>query len=309
MHDQIKKILFLIAGSGIILICSGCNVMESETTEYEGTEYTKQQEENSENNSARNNDSTFDNVNTKDSVTTDETSDFDDADTDTFGWGYTDGTISKTIDSFTITDIANGSESVAEFVSEEDAYVAYFSASITDQIVVLSTHDGGQNWNSVSVNCPKDYECGSGELLLSCIQDKDIFLLYLTDTGVDGSQGKVLYHSSDGGNSFEKIADISESIKNYPTVLVFHDKDKGILLVQNHGYSSFAYITTDGGITWESLILDFPTEEYGYLEGQSLVRADADDDIWELTLRDSNDINYVFYSNDGWVTWVLQEES
>ena len=206
---------------------------------------------------------------------------------------------------YTITDMDAVSDGFADVyvMDDKEAYVAYFSDQ--QQIAVVSCTEDG----NTAAKATLDYTSygGPGSIYLSFYDDANGYLLYCSDPAAS-QMTKVLWATSDGGDSYQLVGDITDGVSNYPTDMAFVDETTGMIPVSNHGVDAYAYITNDGGKTWEPYEAGQIREglsDYNYLDGVSIQRT-SDGKQWELTVKavsdESSDLK-TYVSADGWKTW------
>ena len=203
-------------------------------------------------------------------------------------------------DIYDITDMDPVSDGFTDICTHNSgaAYVAYFSNQ--QRIVILScTREG-----DVEVKASLEYSeyGGPGSVYLDFNEEKQGHLLYCSDPGA-GLMKKILWSTEDGGESFELVGDISNDMNNYPADMAFLNETTGLILVKNHGYEEYAYITYDAGKHWGSYAVD-EFQNANYVDGISIQKSPNDD--WELSLTVVTDhgANLVSYrSEDAWKTW------
>lgn len=229
-----------------------------------------------------------------------------------YGWSWKSGTVTAP-DGTTYT-VGAGAIGEADgcidvsIASETDVYFTYYGAS-SAQLIVEYTHDGGVNWEKTNVTVTEygyDGYTGIGTPFLSFLPDGTGYLLYCSDPGA-GQMGKLLLVSHDGGASFEKVSDLSDTLHNYPTGIAFCEDNKGMILTQNHGDAAGLFLTEDGGKTWTEYYpqpLLASSQLITYFDGISLLK--LDDGIWKLTIAVTDSETrekLTLYSADNWETW------
>ncbi len=223
---------------------------------------------------------------------------------ETYGWSMEEESIihNDTV-VYEITDAYAHGEIAGNYVSEDSAYVAYHLEDA--RICVLSTNDAGESWQQTYIGEADEMDA-LGALYLSFLENGTGYLLY-TSSPAAGLMTKVLYFSTDEGASFEMVGDITDYVQNYPQWMVFYDENMGMILTQYHGYEAYAYLTTDGGVTWEALDLDVPDAEgSSYIDGISLVRTNKAMDLWVMHLQAVFDDRMDIYldSMGGWAAFT-----
>ncbi|MBR1390111.1 MAG: hypothetical protein IJ567_01430 [Lachnospiraceae bacterium] len=87
---------------------------------------------------------------------------------------------------------------------------------------------------------------------------------------------KRLEITKDGGESWEMVEDLSNTIHNYPCDMCFCTENEGIVLTDYHAYREYVYFTEDGGKSWIGMYLGEDDDLYS--DGVS-VTYDAEQDI------------------------------
>ncbi len=223
---------------------------------------------------------------------------------ETYGWSIKEESIiHHDAVVYEITDAYSYGEITGNYVSEEIAYVAYHLEDA--RICVLSTSDAGESWQQTYIGEADEMDA-LGALYLSFLEEGMGYLLY-TSSPAAGLMNKVLYTSADAGASFQTVGDITDSVQNYPQWMVFYDENMGMILTQYHGCDTYAYLTTDGGVTWSALDLDVPDAEgSSYIDGVSLIRTNKAMDLWVMHLQAVFDDRVDIYleSMSGWTDFI-----
>lgn len=110
---------------------------------------------------------------------------------------------------------------------------------------VVRTLDGGKNWTTFDVGTdPLDY--------ITCIHARSAQELWLTTFNYGTFSGKI-FHTTDGGQTFQHVAPAAFSNGGFPDALYFFDAQHGIVLGDPVGGEYEAYTTADGGATWQAV--------------------------------------------------------
>lgn len=141
--------------------------------------------------------------------------------------------------------IHSGSE---EFATTRDLFFidndyGYITGQYSGGSYVLRTHDGGENWDSLS------------------FESHQFRTIYMTsvDTGYISCfhEGQMaVLRTIDAGDSWQMVASELHYANAIPYAISFFDNDTGIISVQG-----FGAITTNAGVDWEEID---PEEYYGY---------------------------------------------
>lgn len=179
-------------------------------------------------------------------------------------------------------------------VNDNYTYLAYYSSEAKIKVKSCDTNGNIKELGSL------DYTSfgGAGTVYICFIDESEGYLLYCSDPAA-GLMTKVLYKTNDGGMTYGEIGDISDSIKNYPTDIAFVNNEKGLILTNYHGTNSYAYLTGDGGKTWNDMDID-KNKSCNYIEGVSLNKNGTD---WELVLREvytNGDKCIKYHADDEW---------
>lgn len=175
------------------------------------------------------------------------------------GWALTTSSILKTSDggihwkNVTPANIVLSQMAKGDFLSDKYAWIVNTSQDNT--ISVLRTSDGGQSWQSTTIADPN-----------SEILDVPHFLntlegwLEITPGGPGaGSEGVDIFHTTDGGKSWSKIASSGQSASGLPngglkSGISFKDAKNGWATGGDATPNSvWLYATHDGGKTWQKV--------------------------------------------------------
>lgn len=119
-------------------------------------------------------------------------------------------------------------------------------------------------------------------------------------TPVDGVMNKILFKTTDGGGTFEAIADIS-ALPNEPCGIHFFTDQIGYIILRNQEGDNFLYRTEDGGNSWFPQKLEIPVAEYTHVNGSYI---DSDGLVIEVISGDVvTTYTYVTYNMGN--TWDL----
>ncbi len=175
------------------------------------------------------------------------------------GWALTTSSILKTSDggihwkNVTPANTVLSQMARGDFLSEKYAWIV--NASQDNTISVLRTSDGGQSWQSATIADPN-----------SEIVDVPHFLntqegwLEVTPGGPGaGSEGVDIFHTIDGGKTWNKIASSGQSASGLPngglkSGISFKDAKNGWATGGDATPNSvWLYATHDGGQTWQKV--------------------------------------------------------
>lgn len=206
----------------------------------------------------------------------------------------------------------------SSFLDESTAYFAGFSADegeavLIREVITWEPPAGSENRRAHvtqrSTRIPLKEYFPNGSIYVSFADWEHGYLLVCSDPAA-GQMTKHLYCTTDGGNSFSFVADLSSVISGYPTGMAFCSEDFGYIGVSHRGELRYLYGTTDGGETWESLDLPVHADAV-YADGLEPVRfyADGREQIAVVLKNIGEEMRYVLYQNHGaadhLITWQL----
>lgn len=92
------------------------------------------------------------------------------------------------------------------------------------------------------------------------------YLLYCS-TPAAGQMVKLLFATTDGGENFSFVQDVTNDIEGYPQGISFLNAQYGYIAMSYHGQDAYLYETTDGGNIW-SKETPLPKEDnINYIDG------------------------------------------
>lgn len=147
------------------------------------------------------------------------------------------------------------------FLNEETAYFAGVSASEGEALMIrlsiISEPAAGDENGQILVSehrtrVPLQEYYPNGNMYVSFADSQNGYLLVCSDPAA-GQMAKHLYETTDGGDSFSFVADLSEMIRGYPSGMAFCSQDTGYIGVSPRHETDYLYGTQDGGRTWESV--------------------------------------------------------
>jgi photosystem II stability/assembly factor-like uncharacterized protein len=180
----------------------------------------------------------------------------------------------------------------------QDGYILSNVSNESFQVSLISTHDEGQSWTSVSTGCISE------QPLLAASDRSHLFLLCSGMPGA-GNQSKQFYTSTDGGETWNLIQNpnagntlgsygYSNALGSYgySNALVFLTPKVGVLAL---GRSSL-FTTQDGGRSWTWSSINNMRDASGWVldapGGQEIFAA-----LWTT----------IYHSLDGGLTWQSSE--
>lgn len=133
----------------------------------------------------------------------------------------------------------------------------------------------------------------------SMVSDELGYALACSDPAA-GQMLKRLEITKDGGESWEMVEDLSNTIHNYPCDMCFCTENEGIVLTDYHSVREYVYFTDDGGKSWIGMYLGEDDDLYSngvsvtYDAEQDIVTIHAaakisEDDVFEEREYDSKD--------------------
>ncbi|RDI45657.1 YCF48-related protein [Falsibacillus pallidus] len=129
----------------------------------------------------------------------------------------------------------------AIFLSKERAVIAVQDPD-NFKVKLYSTQDGGKTWSATSF----------GEMMTSVkmtsINENEIWLLGIGDAGM-GSSAQIVYRSSDGGKTWDKVNE--ERTSGSKLDITFVDEKSGFMAIQSNYPGAQYFHTEDSGATWE----------------------------------------------------------
>lgn len=185
----------------------------------------------------------------------------------------------------------------------DSIYTAYMAGE-NNGIVIKASHDNGKEFVQYKIALT-EYDAIS-TLYLALADEQCAYLLYCSSPGL-GQMTKLLFCTTDGGIEYEKIADLTDTIENYPVDFAICGAS-GLILTQNHGAKDYAFRSDDSGVTWYAYHLDCVQEaNYNYVDGNSIILDPQNG--WELKLygvSNSGKETISLYSTDNWNTWEYE---
>jgi len=185
-------------------------------------------------------------------------------------------------------------------------------ALMVDQFLYRSTN-GGAAWQQRPLPpsqafCPKPPSpCPfSGQPEISFVSDQEG---WLTITGASTTQMVSLWHTTDGGATWQSLTAKWIGDSKGSNGLSFIDSNRGFIDAWNPNHASVVYRTTDGGRTWTTsqplptppgfkTVCDCIAMQLG------IVRAFGSTLLVQTWQQSGSAIQYVFRSTDGGATWA-----
>ena len=189
------------------------------------------------------------------------------------------------------------------YQGDKNIYRAYFSES-EKKIAVEHSTNAGADWERTLVEYA-DYGYGVYKVFLSFVNELEGYLLYCGEPGA-GLMNEVLYKTTDGGKSYEVVADISLAICDYPTGMEFLSENVGFIITSYHGNDAFLYKTTDGGKTWKEQSITLPDISYSYAQGYSIEWNDEKQlELVVELVEIEGKTRHRYYTKNG-INWILK---
>lgn len=211
-----------------------------------------------------------------------------------------------------------GAEVSVCFLDEKTAYFAAVSAidgeALLIRVTIMSEPAAGDENGQVLVSehrtrIPLQEYYWCGEMYVSFADSQNGYLLVCSDPAL-GQMAKHLYRTTDGGDSFSFVADLSTVIRGYPSGMAFCDEETGYIGVNSRGEENYLYGTTDGGGIWESV--DVPVHADAYYSDSLAPVVFYEDGMPKMAVVLRNVVGqshrYVLYENPrpaDFMTWQL----
>ena len=211
-----------------------------------------------------------------------------------------------------------GTEVSVCFLDEKTAYFAAVSAIDGEALLIRETitsepaagdEDGQVLVSEHRTRIPLQEYFWCGEMYVSFADSQNGYLLVCSDPAL-GQMAKHLYRTTDGGDSFSFVADLSSVVSGYPTGMAFCSEDVGYVGVSHRQELSYLYGTTDGGETWESV--DVPVHADAYYSDSLAPVVFYEDGMLKMAVVLKNVVGqshrYVLYENPrpaDFMTWQL----
>jgi photosystem II stability/assembly factor-like uncharacterized protein len=175
---------------------------------------------------------------------------------------------------------------------------------------VYRSDDGGKTWKNLGLKHSEHI----GKIV---IDPRNTNTLYVAAQGPLWGPGgdRGLYKTTDGGNTWKKVLNISENTG--VTDVVMDPRDPDVLIAAAYqrrrhvwtlidgGPESALYRSTDGGNTWLKLKTGLPAEELGRI---GLAMAPSNPDIVYAIIEASDKKGGIFRSTDQGATWERRNE-
>ncbi|QBD77916.1 hypothetical protein EPA93_18710 [Ktedonosporobacter rubrisoli] len=119
----------------------------------------------------------------------------------------------------------------------------------------LITFDGGTSWQHFDLPVAKPgLEKDAEPNLITFLDHSQAWII--EPGGAGSAEQKVLFHTTDAGKSWQKVANLSMNGSIFG--FVFTDPQAGWLIAEGYGNGSALYATHDGGKTWQQQALPAP---------------------------------------------------
>jgi photosystem II stability/assembly factor-like uncharacterized protein len=176
------------------------------------------------------------------------------------GWALTEQNILFTSDGgqswkdVTPSGSAYGKDAIGDFMNENYAWIVSTTGQeVGNTVNVLRTSDGGQHWQTSTITASEVSVLDTPHFLTP----QEGFLELGTDGGPGaGSEAAAIFHTTDGGQNWTKVADAdSEQANGFPrggmkSGISFKDAHTGWATGSDASGNPWLYMTQDGGHTW-----------------------------------------------------------
>ncbi len=172
-------------------------------------------------------------------------------------------------------------------------------------IGVYNSKDEGNTWSESYIDY-SDVDGGANQLFSSFTDNQNGYVLYCGAAAV-GQMKKILYKTTDGGKSFQKVGDLSY-MNGYPTGMSFNTSGIGFIANTYHGNNNaYLYSSNDQGKTWNILTIQpseslNDTSSQGYITGYPPYFI-GKDGIMILEYVNEKPSYTIYYSSDNGKTW------
>ncbi|MBO5097767.1 MAG: hypothetical protein J6B96_05585 [Agathobacter sp.] len=185
-------------------------------------------------------------------------------------------------------------------VDEDDMYRIYLNQTGVSMKVSHST-DGGMTWLIDSYTM--DQISGIGDVQLSFVNDKEAYLLYMSDTAAEHIV-KRLYYMGASDSNIKEVRELTVTVENYPVDFDFYNKEIGCIITNYHSSTNFIYRTEDGGRNWNIINAPKIEAEYLYMEGYE-IECISEKEMRLVVQIENSQRKYrkEFYTYDGGKTW------
>ncbi len=191
------------------------------------------------------------------------------------------------------------------FVDAQNVYAAYFSEN--SDLTVEYTKDGGDSWQQTMVKWEDDLgnnllEAG-GSVFLSFSDAENGYLLYCS-TPAAGLMTKLLFRTTDAGENFFYVEDLSE-LSGYPQGISVSD-EISYIAVTSRGEDHYLYVRKNREDAWSSEeVIPLP-EGVRYMDGYAPMFSRKDKQKGGMVLKTvGDDIGYLLLvTSDGGENWV-----
>jgi photosystem II stability/assembly factor-like uncharacterized protein len=175
---------------------------------------------------------------------------------------------------------------------------------------VYRSDDGGKTWKNMGLKASEHI----GKII---IDPRNTNTLYVAAQGPLWGPGgdRGLYKTTDGGNTWKKVLNVSENTgvtdivmdPRVPDVLIAaaYQRRRHVWTLIDGGPESALYKSTDGGNTWTKLKTGLPTVDLGRI---GLAMAPTNPDIIYAIIESTDKKGGIFRSTDQGATWERRNE-
>jgi photosystem II stability/assembly factor-like uncharacterized protein len=175
---------------------------------------------------------------------------------------------------------------------------------------VYRSDDGGKSWKNMGLKSSEHV----GKIVIDPRNTNTVYVAAQGPLwGPGGDRG--LYKTTDGGNTWKKVLNISDNTG--VTDVVMDPRDPDVLIAAAYqrrrhvwtlidgGPESALYKSTDGGTTWTKLKAGLPTEQLGRI---GLAQAPTNPDVVYAIIESTDKKGGIFRSIDQGTTWERRNE-
>lgn len=191
------------------------------------------------------------------------------------------------------------------FADMQNVYASYFSED--GDLTVEYTKDGGKNWRQTLVKSEDGMMEEGGSAYISFSDTENGYLLYCSSPAA-GQMKKVLFYSTDAGESFSCMGELSE-ISGYPQGMTV-SKEKSYIAVSPRSEEQYLYVRKADTDQWTGEEIILLPEKARYMEGLAPVfHIEHKQEGMMVSKAVGDEILYLlFVTKDGGENWQQKEE-